>query len=103
MAIGAVKLQLVTSERCTVKAEIASSSLVVPAILFKRVRRISLQPTRVQKGAFLHSFCNLFRQLEAFSRALLFMTWPYLRWCSAEGPRFALCRTSEIGFLSNHS
>ena len=32
MAIGAVKLQLVTSERWTVTAEVASSSLVVPAI-----------------------------------------------------------------------
>jgi len=32
MAIGAVKLHLVTSGRWTVTAEVASSSLVVPAI-----------------------------------------------------------------------
>ncbi len=37
VAVGAVKLQLVTSGRCTVTAEVASSSLVVPAILSKRV------------------------------------------------------------------
>ena len=37
MAIGAVKLQLVTSGRWTVTAEVASSSLVVPAILSKGV------------------------------------------------------------------
>jgi hypothetical protein len=37
VAIGAVKLQLVTSGCCTVTAEVASSSLVVPAILSKGV------------------------------------------------------------------
>src|SRR5260370_35768785 len=37
VAVGAVKLQLVTSGRCTVTAEVASSSLVVPAILSKIV------------------------------------------------------------------
>jgi len=37
VAIGAVKLQLVISGRCTVTAEVASSSLVVPAILSKGV------------------------------------------------------------------
>ena len=50
-----------------VTAEVASSSLVVPAIHFKRVERISMKPTRVQKGAFLHPFCTPFRQLELFS------------------------------------
>src|SRR6266704_2963990 len=57
VAIGAVKLQPVTSGRWTVTAEVASSSLVVPAIHSKKVERSSLQPTRVQKGAFLHPFC----------------------------------------------
>ena len=68
MAIGAVKLQLVTA-KMPVTAEVASSSLVVPAILSKRVERISLLPTRVQKGAILHPFCTPFRQLEALSGA----------------------------------
>src|SRR6516225_3174460 len=61
----------------TVTAEVASSSLVVPAIHSKRVERISLQPSRVQTGAFLHPFCTPFRQLEAFSRVLLSRTWPH--------------------------
>jgi hypothetical protein len=51
----------------SVTAEVASSSLVVPAIHSKRVERISMKPTRVQKGAFLHPFCTPFRQLEPFS------------------------------------
>jgi hypothetical protein len=38
VAIGAVKLQLVTSGRWTVTAEVASSSLVVPAITFNHLR-----------------------------------------------------------------
>ena len=38
VAIGAVKLQPVTSGRCTVTAEVASSSLVVPAIIPKKLR-----------------------------------------------------------------
>jgi hypothetical protein len=54
-----------------VTAEVASSSLVVPAILSKTVTRLSLKPTRVQKGAFLHPLCTLFLQLERFSRAQL--------------------------------
>src|SRR6267378_8572939 len=37
VAIGAVKLQPVTSGRWTVTAEVASSSLVVPAISFQEV------------------------------------------------------------------
>jgi hypothetical protein len=53
--------------RSSVTAEVASSSLVVPAIHSKRVERISMKPTRVQKGAFLHPFCTPFRQLEPFS------------------------------------
>ena len=60
-----------------VTAEAAGSSLVVPAIHSKRVERISLQPSRVQTGAFLHPFCTPFRQLEAFSRVLLSRTWPH--------------------------
>ena len=83
MAIGAVKLQLVTVKMLPVTAEAAGSSPVVPAIHSKRVGRISLKPTRVQKGAFLHPFCTPFRRLEAFSRALLFMTWPHSGWGSA--------------------
>jgi hypothetical protein len=62
-----------TFQGAAVTAEVASSSLVVPAIhsLFptahKAVERISLKPTRVLKGAFLHPFCTPFCQLEAFS------------------------------------
>ena len=40
MAIGAVKLQLVTSERWTVTAEVASSSLVVPAIFSNHLQAL---------------------------------------------------------------
>ena len=43
-----------------------NTTIVVPAILSKRVALISLQPTRVQKDTFLHPFCTLFRQLEPF-------------------------------------
>ena len=53
MAIGAVKLQPVTSGRWTVTAEVASSSLVVPAISFKHLPRIGksgLGSDRVQLG-----------------------------------------------------
>ena len=71
------------SPTVAVTAEVASSSLVVPAILSKRVERISLQPTRVQKGAFLHPFCTSFRQLEAFLRVLFSVTWPHSLWISA--------------------
>ncbi len=52
VAIGAVKLQLVTSGRCTVTAEVASSSLVVPAILFKQLRNVWIQLITT-------SLCNL--------------------------------------------
>jgi beta-lactamase class D len=40
VAIGAVKLQLVTAERWTVTAEVASSSLVVPAITFNHLQAL---------------------------------------------------------------
>src|SRR6266566_2751685 len=40
------------SQEVSVTAEVASSSLVVPAILSKRVRRLSLKPSRTQKGTF---------------------------------------------------
>jgi hypothetical protein len=56
-----------TAARPPVTAEVAGSSPVVPAIHSKRVVRISMKPTRVQKGAFLHPFCTSFRQLEPFS------------------------------------
>ena len=59
VAIGAVKLQPVTSGRWAVTAEVASSSLVVPAIHSKRVAPISLKPRRVQKGAILHPFSSI--------------------------------------------
>src|SRR5882762_7318015 len=59
VAIGAVKLQLVTSERWTVTAEVASSSLVVPAILSKALRRISLKPLGARKGRVSRPFCAL--------------------------------------------
>jgi hypothetical protein len=39
-----------------VTAGAAGSSLVVPAIHFERVERISMKPMTVQKGAFLHPF-----------------------------------------------
>jgi len=55
-----------------VTAEVASSSLVVLAILSERVALISLQPTRVQKGAFLQPFCTPFPQLEPTSGAQQF-------------------------------
>jgi hypothetical protein len=42
VAIGAVKLQLVTSERWTVTAEVASSSLVVPAIFSNHLQALTL-------------------------------------------------------------
>ncbi len=40
MAIGAVKLQLVTSGCCTVTAEAAGSSPVVPAITFNHLQAL---------------------------------------------------------------
>jgi hypothetical protein len=81
----------------TVTAEVASSSLVVPAIRSKRVAPISLKPNRVQKGAFLHPFCAPFRQLDAFSRVLTFMTWSQLGWSSAV--RFRREHEIEYGCL----
>src|SRR5215469_941562 len=39
-----------TLQRCPVTAEVASSSLVVPAILFKELVFISAKPLRTQKG-----------------------------------------------------
>ena len=54
-----------------VTAEVASSSLVVPAIHSKRVEQISPKPMRVQKGAFLHPFCTSFRRLKPVTHALV--------------------------------
>jgi hypothetical protein len=51
----------------SVTAEVASSSLVVPAILFKRVVPISLEPLRTQKGTFLCLFLCAF--WPSFSRS----------------------------------
>ena len=51
-----------------VTAEVASSSLVVPAIHSKRVERISMKPTRVQKGAFLHPLLHPFSSIRAVVR-----------------------------------
>jgi hypothetical protein len=48
--------------RNAVTAEVASSSLVVPAIHPKAVRRISLKPSRAQKGHVSRPFCALFRR-----------------------------------------
>ena len=42
-----------------VTAEVASSSLVVPAIHSERVTQTSMKPTSVQKDTFLHPFCVL--------------------------------------------
>ena len=49
MAIGAVKLQLVTSGRCTVTAEVASSSLVVPAISFNDLPEVLRFPVGTKR------------------------------------------------------
>jgi len=57
-----LKLQI----KVPVTAEVASSSLVVPAILSKRVVPITVKPRRVQKGAFLRPVCTLFRLLGPF-------------------------------------
>ena len=46
-------------DRPAVTAEVASSSLVVPAIHSERVTQTSMKPTRVQKDTFLHPFCVL--------------------------------------------
>jgi hypothetical protein len=61
VAIGAVKLQPVTSGRWTVTAEVASSSLVVPAIhSHKRAKPISSKPTMTRKGRIWRPLCVLF-------------------------------------------
>jgi hypothetical protein len=46
----------------SVTAEVASSSLVVPAIHSKAVRRISLKPSRAQKGHVSRPFCAPFQR-----------------------------------------
>ena len=53
MAIGAVKLQLVTAKTLPVTAEVASSSLVVPAIHSKPLRFSRAMGSWVQNGATL--------------------------------------------------
>ena len=63
----------------SVTAEVASSSLVVPAIHSKRVVPSSTKPTGVQKDTFLHPFCTPFRQLESFSLRGCRTYWPRLR------------------------
>jgi hypothetical protein len=69
--VSAVPYQCGPAKCRAVTAEAAGSSPVVPAIHSKRVVAISLKPTRVQKGAFLHPFCTHFRQLESLSHAEL--------------------------------
>ena len=49
----------INTYKSAVTAEVASSRLVVPAIHSKRVARISMKPTRVQKGAFLYPFSSI--------------------------------------------
>src|ERR1700674_108746 len=44
-----------------VTAEVASSSLVVPAIFFQALALISVKPSGVQKDTFWCPFCTLFR------------------------------------------
>src|SRR5258708_8486872 len=51
----------------TVTAEVASSSLVVPAIHSKAVRRISFKPSRARKGHVSRPFCALFSDLQFLS------------------------------------
>ena len=46
-------LEAITSKRCTVTAEVASSSLVVPAILNKPLSNFEARPLWVQNGATL--------------------------------------------------
>ena len=53
-----------TVRRCPVTAEVASSSLVVPAILSKALVLISAKPSRTQKGTFSCPF------MCPFSRAI---------------------------------
>jgi hypothetical protein len=50
VAIGAVKWQLVTSGYWTVTAEVASSSLVVPAILFKHLWKVWLSSVGTKRN-----------------------------------------------------
>src|SRR5260370_39545573 len=58
--------RLISIDYITVTAEVASSSLVVPAILFKRVRRISLKPSRARKGHVSRPFCALCSDPQSF-------------------------------------
>jgi hypothetical protein len=64
-AVSAVKFLQVTSNCHSVTAEVASSSLVVPAILSKARRRISLKPLGARKRRVSRPFCALFRRSRA--------------------------------------
>jgi hypothetical protein len=71
VAIGAVKLQLVTSGRWTVTAEVASSSLVVPAISFQAVTRKEWFPRSISNPnsnptSILSRFLSIFSELDRF-------------------------------------
>src|SRR5438034_8026012 len=59
MSADTVRYQSVTSALGAVTAEVASSSLVVPAILSKALRRISLKPLGARKGRVSRPFCAL--------------------------------------------
>src|SRR6266581_9134120 len=50
----------------SVTAEVASSSLVVPAILSKPLRRFSLKPSRARKGHVSRPFCVLCSDPQSF-------------------------------------
>jgi hypothetical protein len=50
-------LKLPVDSALDLAAEVASSSLVVPAILSKAVKRISLKPSRARKGRVSRPFC----------------------------------------------
>ncbi len=70
-------LRLPAVERPTVTAEVASSSLVVPAILNKDFTLIFMKPARVQKDTNRHPFVSL--SLIAVNSLLWFLLCPALR------------------------
>ena len=76
---GTIRIPFYVFSILSVTAEAAGSSPIVPAIHSRGFARISLKPTRAQKGAFLHPFSSL----GTFLDVLLFMAWPHLRSSSA--------------------
>jgi len=61
---GTIRIPFYVFSILSVTAEAAGSSPIVPAIHSRGFARISLKPTRAQKGAFLHPFCIPFRHWE---------------------------------------